>query len=255
MSHSRWRRRSFLAGAASAAVGVGGCSALDRPEDDSSGNDTSEDYPPGVTEDGIDAVTRLRSAHREGLTSFRRRQSLEYTVAEGESVVENGRQVMTAASDQAAQRLEYLERGDSIPAPLRAPYTGLWTDGKTSALRRGDGADAEVDVRNRPHDRLPLSATERVGRALGGSHVFGEETTDGGRWIWLRSTGDPHRAQGLEDPSEYEAVAAVGRRGVVEFLLERGLARDGGRQEEVAIRNRFIDVGETTVARPDWAGE
>lgn len=250
--HSRWRRRPLLAATASAAVGVGGCSFLDEPEDE---EDRPRDHPPGVAEDGVEEVTRLRSVHREELTSFRRRQSVEYTVAEGESVVESGRQVLTAVSDEAAQRLEYLERGDPLPAPLRPPYTGLWTDGEASAIRRGDGADAEVDVWDQPHDRLPLSATERVGRALGDAHRLGAEPTDDEGRTWLRSTGRPHRAQGLADPTAYEAVAAVRRRGVVEFLLERGVARDGGRRVEVTTTNRFTDVGETTVARPDWAEE
>lgn len=241
------RRRFVTALALGASAGIPGCSFLeDEPADP-----RDEDLPRGVTGDGVEEVTTLVDRHQVALSSFRRRQVLEYVVEEEGSVTESGLQVLTAASDPAALRIEYVERGDR-PGTVRPPYTGLWTTEEASAIRTGAGGDAEVRTQDRPHDRPPMDAGDRIGRALGDARLLGVEETDEGPLAWLRSTGDPHRAVGLEDATAFEAVATVRRHGPVTYLRERAEARDGDRRVELTTTNRFTGIGETTVTRPDW---
>lgn len=245
----RLGRRRFVATLAlGASAGLAGCSFLeDEPADP-----RDEDLPRGVTGDGVEEVTTLVDRHEVALSSFRRRQVLEYVVAEEGSVTGSGLQVLTAASDPAALRLEYVERG-ALPGTVRPPYTGLWTTEEASVIRTGQGDDAEVRTQDRPQDRPPMDAGDRVGRALGGARLLGVEETDEGPLTWLRSTGDPHRAVGLEDATAFEAVASVRRHGPVTYLREHAEARVGRRDVSMTTTNRFTDVGETTVRRPDWA--
>lgn len=206
-----------------------------------------------MTEDGVAEITTLLSKHESELSSFGRQQVVAYVVEADGSVTESGQQVLTVASDDAALRFEYVERGD-LPESLRAPITGLWTTDEESAIRTGEGEDAAVETHDYPQDRPPMDATSRIGRALGDARLLGVKETEDGPLTWLRSTGRPHRAAGLADATAYEAVGTVRRRGAVVSLRERAEARDGGRGVAMTTTNRFTAIGETTVKRPAWAG-
>jgi hypothetical protein len=230
-----------------ASAGFAGCSFLDDEPTDA----RDEDLPRGVTGDGVEEVRTLVDRHEVALSSFRRRQVLEYVVEADGAVSESGQQVLTVASDPEAIRLEYAERGD-LPGTVRPPYTGLWTTDEASAIRTGEGEDAEVHTQDSPRDRPSMQGGGRIGRALGGARLLGVEETGEGPLTWLRSTAGPHRAVGLADATTYEAVGTVRRHGPVTYLRERAEARDGSSDVSMTTTNRFTDVGETTVTRPDW---
>jgi hypothetical protein len=243
------RRRKFLTATSSAVgVGISGCAQLSVTD-----LLNSAEYPPGVTEDGVQEIITLRTAHRDGLSTFSRQQSIEYKATNNRRVVESGHQVKTVGVDTDSELIEITEHGDPLPRFLAAPFTGLWTNGDKVAIRKGRGENADVEIQDDPPSWPSFAATERVGRSLGDAILVGSEETIRGQLVWLRSTGNPRRVDEIQRPTSFSALASVREEGVVEFLYERIRGRGRGKLIEVSITNRFNGIGKTAVDRPGWA--
>lgn len=252
-------RQSLHAAAAVALVVLAGCSGVPNPGPDEP-TTASPEYPPGVTENGLDDARKLLDAHRE---SVRERGA---TVTSDTTV--------EAPVDGEVRTVELSSEARAAPdaGPVYVDFERLWVSGNRSATRervatyadreavtRSVVTDGNASVEREPRNRVAALRGQHVVRerqlqralSAGGFGVASVERRDG-RWVTTLVANEAELTDDGDDRrSEFSAsvtVAASGR------MLSLTMTRDPYADQRVGreqVRVTWTSV--TTVEEPEWA--
>ncbi|QLG61466.1 hypothetical protein [Halorarum salinum] len=221
--------------------------------------DPTEDYPPGVSADGVDA-RELANAHVAALEDRPNAVRVHTTV-----VAANG---TTLVSRTATTRENGSRSSVSLVTDGAAPaFLGdvgdyaYWSDGNETLVRQ-EQWNGSVEHGTLPGDSEPAIGFTDTGRSVVEPALLAREfryvgTERRGNATYHVLTADAGTVERDEraDARNYRLTVAVTPEGVVESMTTRyDTARDGVEFTYVQ-RFRVSDVDGTTVDRPAWADE
>lgn len=238
-----------------------GVAAEPTAEPVSAVNQTDE-YPPGVSSEGVTDPLALADAHRDALANVSYTMTTTFTFQRPNgSILSQG----TSTSQVAAGSSSYYavsaqtEWNDTRPLGVGGYELAAWAN-ETDAVTARQFYDEEPTYRQTTRADAPMKPDTEWGQiyaALSATNttVASQFEDDGTTLYRVVSTDQPGENSPYSGREVYSFVAVVDSQGVVRTMqvTYRTTFRD-----EPAIVSRTIHVtnlGNTTVERPDWYGK
>lgn len=232
------RRTALQIGFVSGTVALAGCAS-------DASNGSATEYPPGISDDGIENIIETADAHHSELLdrSFTRQYRSSRTRVDDPSRSPSNAVTITAVD---GDHVHEWKHADAIDGASEAA-TGTverWTDGDERFVR--DTREDEVVYGIAPEGFRASAMTGRdaILRFLDDGQLVGTADRDG-RVLAVLLAAPENGPDGTED---YRATALIRSNGVAE-VIEEQFRSDGSTH---STTTDVTKIGSTTVGRPEW---
>jgi hypothetical protein len=215
---------------------------------------TAQQFPPGVSDDGVSAST-LVAAHENRLLATNFTATVERRVVDTNGTIARSwrRHRVAAGGEQYFGQYNRTFVRFGIRRPVDS--VAYWAGADGFASRFGGDGSATLDWSTDRDRALDLDGSRQLRRSLGVLSVAATERRDDGVVLTATGASNPAALPGpayVEQRRNVSARLDVRRDGLVTDWRVTYDARLDGRPVRVLTTVRISEVGTTTVPRPDW---
>lgn len=221
--------------------------------------DSSAEFPPGLSEEGVTDALALARAHQQTLenTSYVMSTVSAYQRPNG-TVLNQGTTVERVAPGAESYYATTSQVGRNATRPLNVGHYDIevWAN-ETDAVTARNLPESETTYRRTTRSDAPMEPDTQwellyAAFDTANASVVERVERNGTTLFKVVSTSRSDSASAYAEDSQYDFVALVDAQGVVRSLQMTHRSTLGDRPVVVSRTLRVTEIGNTTVERPSW---